>query len=966
MLERLDLDMCCFTMLQSSAMSSHNYEPAIVTILSPEALKPEKWSNQQLFVWLEEYDLGYLKPVYLDTPLTDDRAKSFTKHDTKNNCLQVKCGSVKELVEILCLSEDEPLRQLFEYETYVSNWFLTFQSFTTTKEFMSLLKARFHSAYEEGKDTDLAEMNAENVLSILKHWINMEYASDFALDEDLSKSMLRFLEKDAREKFSDKVASIKVFYDNQLKLFKERPIPNLTDAPTPIQPKKKETPLTVFDMDPLEIARQITILESEIFRSIRCKEFHKVAWAKRNASDIAPNLTELINLSNRISNWIVTEILKTKTYEDMAELITKFIKVAQHCMSFHNYSGVMEVVNALSNPAINKLKGAQALIPHKNKDSFEHLSSVISPLGHYKNYRVAFSQRPNNHPCLPILVATLSDLNGYEEVFSNTTNDGAVNWAKMTRIASRIYENMSVNTYYEFKSVEVIQNYIKESPLWVDSLTTCAIADLKVAELNKVDNKSTKRKSTSGFVLDVESEDERDVLTEKDWSYLLTRADPPRTYKEGQVILGAGSPNDKLYRIKQGSVNVVKEINGEAVVVDKMSENAMFGEISMLLRSQKATATASIVAKGDVEVFVLNIEFVMKLLESLPSLAEKLNRILALKLAHRLRYLGAKPPTVQKSESKKNLRDSEKREDEKSEKVDKAEKTSKQTPLEKMLQRLGLSKENVIRAEVCTMKGSSTGTLLITQNHVGFYGKVFGSITRSVVHFGNISEIKKRTVSDKRQIVIQFESESDIVFTNLDDLDGVFKLLVSLWSHQKNSGSKDKKSKKSDKRSSDRRSQEEDKSAWLPSQEDWSKILKGSRTVTYQKDDIIIKEGEKHRRVFQLLKGEIRFEKLIEGQMRVLGKMDKDGDQLFGEISFLEGGKASANVVCDQADTQVAVIEGYFLETLFQYYPELSGRFYHYIANILSKRLKQREGSLNPQGDAKKKKKKREKSDVNA
>jgi len=109
-----------------------------------------------------------------------------------------------------------------------------------------------------------------------------------------------------------------------------------------------------------------------------------------------------------------------------------------------------------------------------------------------------------------------------------------------------------------------------------------------------------------------------------------------------------------------------------------------------------------------------------------------------------------------------------------------------------------------------------------------------------------------------------------------------------------------------------------------------------------------MKEGEATTRVYQLVRGECRFEKVIDGQNKVLGKMalaEGSTDNLFGEISFLEGGKASASVVCDKDETQIAIIEGYWLDVLFQYYPELSGRFYHYLANVLSKRLKQRESA---------------------
>ena len=78
-----------------------------------------------------------------------------------------------------------------------------------------------------------------------------------------------------------------------------------------------------------------------------------------------------------------------------------------------------------------------------------------------------------------------------------------------------------------------------------------------------------------------------------------------------------------------------------------------------------------------------------------------------------------------------------------------------------------------------------------------------------------------------------------------------------------------------------------DRYNWLPSEEDWQLILKGARSVTYKKDDVVIREGEQFRRVFQLARGECRFEKVIDGKTRVLGTMvaKKDqNDNLFGEI----------------------------------------------------------------------------------
>lgn len=945
---------------------------------SPVLNKAEMWSNQQLLYFLTQNDLDYLRAVYLDTGPAEKgtKAELFTKHETKSNLLQVKSGSVPELIELLTLSDSEALRNIFEYDHFVRDWLMTFHSFSNPKEFLDLLKQRYHQCFEESDPEDAIE-SAKAVMFIIKLWVRMEFAADFALDETLCNSLKRFLDKEVSSKLPALSSETREFLEKNLEIFKNKPEPDLKHAPQPIIPKrgKDATSLgSISDVDPLEIARQITVMEANVFRELRAKEFVRTAWTKKNARDIAPKLTQFIELSNRVSQWIVTEILKLKAYEEMAELIVKFIKVGRHMLLFNNFSGVIEVVTALNNPAIGKLKGAWILVPTKNKDILEEISEIISPLGHYKNYRFAFHHRNIDQPCIPILAATLSDLNGYEEVFSNTTTDGAVNWAKMIRIASRIWETLSINAYYEFKPVPMIQEYIMSSTLWSDSLTTCAIADLREKNIAKqieqkdANKRHSKRRSTSNMSLYIDQEDgARDQLSDKDWSYLITTAEEPKSYKKGQVILEAGSPNDKLYRIKCGSVKVVKEVNGVETAVATMKENAMFGEVSMLLRSQKGTATASIVADGDVEVWVLDIEFVLTLIESKPFLAEKLNRILAIKLAQRLRDLGNTKKSSDSNKKSRRLKEDQKDSDDK---LDKAttEKSKIKENVDKFLKRVGLE-EVAIRYQECSLKldANFRGTLVITPIHIGFFGRVFGRKEQFYFPFTAISDIKKNS---KYLIINRKGDEVALNIHDIEDREELFTFLNSMWHYQSTSNSK-RERKKSEKKLKTEVTKDI-KSSWLPSPSDWDVILKGARTVTYQKDDVIMKDGERVRRIYQLLNGECRFEKVIDGQTKVLGYLGNDGsDHLFGEISFLEGGKASASVVCDKDNTQISIIEGYFLEVLFQYTPELSGRFYHYLAHILSKRLKQREAALQQNiqesnSDQKDKKKKKHDSQKSA
>lgn len=74
---------------------------------------------------------------------------------------------------------------------------------------------------------------------------------------------------------------------------------------------------------------------------------------------------------------------------------------------------------------------------------------------------------------------------------------------------------------------------------------------------------------------------------------------------------------------------------------------------------------------------------------------------------------------------------------------------------------------------------------------------------------------------------------------------------------------------------------------------------------------------------------------------------------IFGESSFLngQGSKAASTIICETG-TYLTVIEGFFLDILFDYFSGKDGlcsRFYFYIATELFKRLKRKYRAMNSQ-----------------
>jgi len=71
-------------------------------------------------------------------------------------------------------------------------------------------------------------------------------------------------------------------------------------APTPILPKSLKK-INHTDIDPLELARQITDIEANLYRAIQPKECLNQAWNKAELKYRSPNIIAFIHHFNSVS-----------------------------------------------------------------------------------------------------------------------------------------------------------------------------------------------------------------------------------------------------------------------------------------------------------------------------------------------------------------------------------------------------------------------------------------------------------------------------------------------------------------------------------------------------------------------------------------------------------------------------------------------------------------------------------------
>jgi CRP-like cAMP-binding protein/SAM-dependent methyltransferase len=127
--------------------------------------------------------------------------------------------------------------------------------------------------------------------------------------------------------------------------------------------------------------------------------------------------------------------------------------------------------------------------------------------------------------------------------------------------------------------------------------------------------------------------------------------------------------------------------------------------------------------------------------------------------------------------------------------------------------------------------------------------------------------------------------------------------------------------------------------------EDYRLLHEMGRIREFPANAVILREGDLGRTFFVILRGSCRVERAHFGRGITIATMGPQ--ELFGEMSFLEGAGASASVVAE-GPTEVLAITPDELDTLLQSVPGLAARFYQHLALNLSRRLRDRTAMLPP------------------
>lgn len=246
------------------------------------------------------------------------------------------------------------------------------------------------------------------IINFVRQWLKTD--SDWAHDELLRTALLLELQKLLA--FPEGETWI-----NTLKTC----LPSTASTPTPKLPPSDQTKNFVNDLLAIsvqDLAQQLTLLDFELFAAIdMTKELLMKAFMKPETS---PNLHNWMNHFNLVTKWIASSILQQQDKKQRAHVLSRFIRTAAYLRSINSFNPLMQVLFAISQTCISRLKETWKALPQKDVTLYEELVTIMSPQNNSSSFRKAFLNA--TLPTIPFAALVVKDLTFFEETPDRITD----------------------------------------------------------------------------------------------------------------------------------------------------------------------------------------------------------------------------------------------------------------------------------------------------------------------------------------------------------------------------------------------------------------------------------------------------------------------------------------------------------------------------------------------------------------
>ncbi|RDD44624.1 Rap guanine nucleotide exchange factor 4 [Trichoplax sp. H2] len=185
------------------------------------------------------------------------------------------------------------------------------------------------------------------------------------------------------------------------------------------------------------IAHHLTAYDYELLSKITMHEFLCYIDGDHRRDILSTNLDYFLRRYNEIEYWVITEICLTQNLYKRAQVIKKFIKIAEQCKQLNNLHSCTAIVGALLTTPITRLTQTFEKIQIRIHKKMKELQSIMDPSRNYRTYRsMAREMKPPFIPYTPLLIRDLLAIDTNNETYKAESK--LINFEKMRLISARL------------------------------------------------------------------------------------------------------------------------------------------------------------------------------------------------------------------------------------------------------------------------------------------------------------------------------------------------------------------------------------------------------------------------------------------------------------------------------------------------------------------------------------------------
>ncbi len=411
--------------------------------------------------------------------------KTFAHELTLNKDGQVSGGSLPALVEQLTTHDNAPDAQ------FVSAFFLTFRLFTSPRELAQALIERFDYI---GDSRTVGTPVRLRIYNVFKGWLEVYWSSEADRDAlgDVRYFALHKLKPhlpQAGDRLVELTRKVTNAYSTgtltgplvsgvgKTSMSIGSQHGSAGSAPQPVITKSQLNTLrnaaatcNVTDLEPIELARQLTLLASKSYCNIQPEELLSLDWTKKNTAK-APNVRSLCMLNTDLAHVVGDTILSPDDAKKRAIVIKHWSKVATHCLDLNNYESLMAIMCSLNSSVVQRLRRTWEVVGKKTKARVDELNSVVDFSRNHASLRRRL-EKPIA-PCLPFVGVYLTDLTFVDagnpktrDLPGTTTESGesisVINFDKHMRMAKIISHLQKFQIPYRLREIPEMQTWLQQ------------------------------------------------------------------------------------------------------------------------------------------------------------------------------------------------------------------------------------------------------------------------------------------------------------------------------------------------------------------------------------------------------------------------------------------------------------------------------------------------------------------------